>query len=70
MQTTYRYCAGIDVQKQTVVVCYLSADGKENLSRETHTYGATTDGTTKDECLACKRWHHADCDGKYWGIKG
>lgn len=51
MQVTYTHCAGIDVHKKTVVVCCLSGDGKEKLSRETRTYGTTT-----DELLRMSAW--------------
>ena len=69
MQVTYTHCAGIDVHKKTVVVCCLSRDGKEKLSRETRTYGTTT-----DELLRMSAWLASvgitqiamDCTGEYW----
>lgn len=51
MQVTHTHCAGIDVQKQTVVVCCLSEAGNSRLKRETRTYGTMT-----SELLRMSEW--------------
>jgi transposase len=42
MDVVCERCAGIDVQKRTVVVCRLTPDAEGQLVAQTHTFGTTT----------------------------
>jgi transposase len=69
MQVTHECCAGIDVHKKTVVVCYLTSSATGKTKRETRTYGTTT-----HELLSLCDWlssgnitHVAmESTGEYW----
>ena len=42
MDVVFERCAGMDVQKRTVVVCRLTPDAEGQLVAQTHTCGTTT----------------------------
>ena len=42
MDVVFERCAGIDVQKRTVVVCRLTPDAEGQLVAQTQTFGTTT----------------------------
>ncbi len=51
MERLYTCCAGLDVHKQTVVVCLLHHDGAAE-RKEIRTFGTTRGGTPRHDRLA------------------
>jgi len=69
MERLYDTCCGIDVHKRTVVACLITPAGRGQRTKETHTFGTTT-----EELLVLRDWlHGAGCThvavestGVYW----
>ena len=51
MQTLYRCVAGLDVHKDTIVVCVRETDAQGKVKEDVHTYGTMT-----DDLLALQDW--------------
>ncbi len=69
MERLYDTCCGIDVHKRTVVACLIRPDGRGQRTKETRTFGTTT-----EELLVLRDWLHAagcthvavESTGVYW----
>ena len=69
MDVVFERCAGIDVQKRTVVVCRLTADAEGQLVAQTQTFGTTTgDLLHLSDWLADGGCTHVGLEstGEYW----
>ncbi len=54
MERLYDTCCGIDVHKRTVVACLITPAGRGQRTKETRTFGTTT-----EELLVLRDWLHA-----------
>jgi len=69
MERLYDTCCGIDVHKRTVVACLITPAGRGQRTKETRTFGTTT-----EELLVLRDWLHAagcthvavESTGVYW----
>ncbi len=69
MQVVHRCCAGLDVHKETVVVCVRRVDDRGRATEEVRTFGTMTSQilTLGDWLVECGATHTAmESTGVYW----